>query len=99
MEKSCSLLIDFDKETPALANEIEESLEGSDVVAKVQAVKKAVINVLPEMILICQNNLQHPNEYIITFLPMLIAFWGELLQIVVLELIRQVCRTNLLQSQ
>ncbi|KAI3841343.1 hypothetical protein MKW98_007824 [Papaver atlanticum] len=112
MEKSCSLLIHFDKGTPALANEIKESLEGSDVVAKVEAMKKAVMlllngetlpqlfitivryvlpsedhtiqkllllyleiidktdskgKVLPEMILICQNlrnNLQHPNEYI-----------------------------------
>ncbi|KAI3960720.1 hypothetical protein MKW92_017431 [Papaver armeniacum] len=54
MEKSCSSLIHFDKGTPALDNEIKESFEGSDVVAKV------------DMILICQNlrnNLQHPNEY------------------------------------
>ncbi|MCL7028544.1 hypothetical protein MKW94_002596 [Papaver nudicaule] len=112
MEKSCSLLIHFDKGTPALANEIKEALEGSDVANKVEAMKKAVMlllngetlpqlfitivryvlpsedhtiqkllllyleiidktdskgKVLPEMILICQNlrnNLQHPNEYI-----------------------------------
>ncbi|XP_026428313.1 coatomer subunit beta-1-like [Papaver somniferum] len=72
MEKPCSLLIHFDKGTPALANEIKESLEGSDVVAKVEAMKKAVMlllngKVLPEMILICQNlrnKLQHPNVYI-----------------------------------
>uniref|UniRef100_A0A5B7A8Z1 Coatomer subunit beta n=1 Tax=Davidia involucrata TaxID=16924 RepID=A0A5B7A8Z1_DAVIN len=112
MEKSCSLLIHFDKGTPALANEIKEALEGNDVPAKVDAMKKAIMlllngetlpqlfitivryvlpsedhtiqkllllyleiiektdgkgRVLPEMILICQNlrnNLQHPNEYI-----------------------------------
>ncbi|KAI3943036.1 hypothetical protein MKW92_000046 [Papaver armeniacum] len=68
--KSCSSLIHFDKGTPALANEIKESLEVSDVVAKVEAMKKPVMlllngetrdktdskgKVLPEMILICQN--------------------------------------------
>ncbi|KAJ0836629.1 putative armadillo-like helical, coatomer beta subunit (COPB1) protein [Helianthus annuus] len=30
MEKSCSLLIHFDKGTPALANEIKEALEGNN---------------------------------------------------------------------
>ncbi|GMY32197.1 coatomer subunit beta-2 [Fagus crenata] len=112
MEKSCTLLVHFDKGTPAIANEIKEALEGSDVPAKIDAMKKAVMlllngetlphlfitivryvlpsedhtiqkllllyleiidktdskgRVLPEMILICQNlrnNLQHPNEYI-----------------------------------
>ncbi|CAK9183489.1 unnamed protein product, partial [Ilex paraguariensis] len=112
MEKSCSLLVYFDKGTPAIANEIKEALEGNDIPAKVDAMKKAVMlllngetlpqlfitiiryvlpsedhtiqkllllyleiidktdakgKVLPEMILICQNlrnNLQHPNEYI-----------------------------------
>lgn len=112
MEKSCSLLVHFDKGTPALANEIKEALEGHDAPAKVDAMKKAIMlllngetlpqlfitivryvlpsedhtvqkllllyleiidktdskgRVLPEMILICQNlrnNLNHPNEYI-----------------------------------
>ncbi|KAL6586805.1 hypothetical protein OROMI_001793 [Orobanche minor] len=112
MEKSCSLLVHFDKGTPALANEIKEALEGNDVPAKIDAMKNAIrllLNgetlpqlfitivryvlpsedhtvqkllliyleiidktdgkgcVLPEMILICQNlrnYLQHPNEYI-----------------------------------
>ncbi|XP_044471666.1 coatomer subunit beta-1-like [Mangifera indica] len=112
MEKSCTLLIHFDRGTPAIANEIKEALEGNDVPAKVDAMKKAIMlllngetlpqlfitivryvlpsedhtiqkllllyleiiektdtkgRVLPEMILICQNlrnNLQHPNEYI-----------------------------------
>lgn len=112
MEKSCSLLVHFDKGTPALANEIKEALEGNDSLAKVEAMKKAIMlllngetlpqlfitivryvlpsedhtvqkllllyleiidktdpkgKVLPEMILICQNlrnNLNHPNEYI-----------------------------------
>ncbi|XP_030973849.1 coatomer subunit beta-2 [Quercus lobata] len=112
MEKSCTLLVHFDKGTPAIANEIREALEGNDVPAKIDAMKKAVMlllngetlpqlfitivryvlpsedhtiqkllllyleiidktdakgRVLPEMILICQNlrnNLQHPNEYI-----------------------------------
>ncbi|GMH14164.1 hypothetical protein Nepgr_016005 [Nepenthes gracilis] len=112
MEKTCTLLVYFDKGTPALANEIKEALEGNDVQAKIDAMKKAVMlllngetipqlfitivryvlpsedhtiqkllllyleiiektdpkgKVLPEMILICQNlrnNLQHPNEYI-----------------------------------
>ncbi|CBI20754.3 unnamed protein product, partial [Vitis vinifera] len=209
MEKSCSLLIYFDKGTPAIANEIKEALEGNDDYAKIEAMKKAIMlllngetlpqlfitivryvlpsedhtvqkllllyleiiektdakgKVMPEMILICQNlrnNLQHPNEYIrghrhpfirrnailavmsIYKLPQgeqllvdapemiekvlsteqdpsakrnafLMLFtcaqdrainyllthvdrvpeWGELLQMVVLELIRKVCRTN-----
>ncbi|KAG9130180.1 hypothetical protein Leryth_018767 [Lithospermum erythrorhizon] len=112
MEKSCSLLVHFDKGTAALANEIKEALEGHDDLAKVEAMQKAIMllrngetlpqlfitivryvlpsedhtvqkllllyleiidktdskgKVLPEMILICQNllnNLQHPNEYI-----------------------------------
>ncbi|GKU87482.1 hypothetical protein SLEP1_g1876 [Rubroshorea leprosula] len=112
MEKSCSLLIHFDRGTPAIANDIREALEGNDVAAKIDAMKKAIMlllnnetlpqlfitivryvlpsedhtiqkllllyleiiektdakgRVLPEMILICQNlrnNLQHPNEYI-----------------------------------
>ncbi|KAH6769535.1 Coatomer [Perilla frutescens var. frutescens] len=112
MEKTCSLLVHFDKGTPALANEIKEALEGNDVPAKIDAMKNAIMlllngetlpqlfitivryvlpsedhtvqkllllyleiidktdgkgRVLPEMILICQNlrnNLQHPNEYI-----------------------------------
>ncbi|KAJ9702159.1 hypothetical protein PVL29_004074 [Vitis rotundifolia] len=112
MEKSCSLLIYFDKGTPAIANEIKEALEGNDDYAKIEAMKKAIMlllngetlpqlfitivryvlpsedhtvqkllllyleiiektdakgKVMPEMILICQNlrnNLQHPNEYI-----------------------------------
>ncbi|XVE97268.1 hypothetical protein REPUB_Repub03eG0005600 [Reevesia pubescens] len=112
MEKSCTLLIHFDKGTPAIANEIKEALESNDVPAKIDAMMKAIMlllngetlpqlfitivryvlpsedhtvqkllllyleiiektdakgRVLPEMILICQNlrnNLQHPNEYI-----------------------------------
>ncbi|KAI3704361.1 hypothetical protein L1987_74579 [Smallanthus sonchifolius] len=46
MEKSCSLLIHFDKGTPALANEIKESLEGNDDSAKIDAMKKAVMLLL-----------------------------------------------------
>ncbi|KAF9615164.1 hypothetical protein IFM89_022225 [Coptis chinensis] len=46
MEKHCSLLIHFDKGTPALANEIKEALEGNDVPAKVEAMKKAVMLLL-----------------------------------------------------
>ncbi|KAI3848003.1 hypothetical protein MKX03_001115 [Papaver bracteatum] len=44
-EKSCSLLI-HDKGTPALAKEIKESLEGNDVVAKIEAMKKALLLLL-----------------------------------------------------
>ena len=46
MEKSCTLLLHFDKGTPALANEIKEALEGNDVPAKVEAMKKAVMLLL-----------------------------------------------------
>ncbi|KAK9099811.1 hypothetical protein Scep_023241 [Stephania cephalantha] len=46
MEKSCSLLIHFDKGTPALANEIKEALEANDVAAKVDALKKAIMLLL-----------------------------------------------------
>ncbi|XP_047315302.1 coatomer subunit beta-1-like [Impatiens glandulifera] len=46
MEKSCTLLVHFDKGTPALANEIKEALEGNDVQAKVEALKKAIMLLL-----------------------------------------------------
>ncbi|KAM3324615.1 coatomer subunit beta-1 [Capsicum chacoense] len=46
MEKSCSLLVHFDKGTPALANEIKEALEGNDVPAKIDAMKKAIMLLL-----------------------------------------------------
>jgi coatomer subunit beta len=46
MEKSCTLLVHFDKSTPALANEIKEALEGNDVAAKSEALKKAIMLLL-----------------------------------------------------
>jgi coatomer subunit beta len=46
MEKSCSLLVHFDKGTPALANDIKEALEGNDDQAKVEAMKKAIMLLL-----------------------------------------------------
>ncbi|KAJ8421241.1 hypothetical protein Cgig2_028191 [Carnegiea gigantea] len=46
MEKTCTLLVHFDKGTPALANEIKEALEGNDVPAKVDAMKKAIMLLL-----------------------------------------------------
>lgn len=46
MEKSCTFLIHFDKGTPAIANEIKESLEGNDVEAKIDAMKKAIMLLL-----------------------------------------------------
>ncbi|KAF5465127.1 hypothetical protein F2P56_015158 [Juglans regia] len=46
MEKSCTLLVHFDKGTPAIANEIKEALEGNDVPAKIDAMKKAVMLLL-----------------------------------------------------
>ncbi|PPD75441.1 hypothetical protein GOBAR_DD27621 [Gossypium barbadense] len=46
MEKSCNLLIHFDKGTPAIANEIKEALEGNDVPAKIDAMKKAIMLLL-----------------------------------------------------
>ncbi|CAH9093990.1 unnamed protein product [Cuscuta epithymum] len=46
MEKSCSFLIHFDKNTPAIANEIKEALEGNDIPAKVDAMKKAIMLLL-----------------------------------------------------
>ncbi|RWW02621.1 hypothetical protein GW17_00034280 [Ensete ventricosum] len=46
MEKSCSILVHFDKGSPAMANEIKEALEGSDVEAKIDAMKKAVMLLL-----------------------------------------------------
>ncbi|KAL5727252.1 hypothetical protein ACHQM5_000469 [Ranunculus cassubicifolius] len=53
MEKHCSLLIHFDKGTPALANEIKEALEGNDIPSKVDAMKKAI------MLLLNGENLPH----------------------------------------
>ncbi|XP_039130228.1 coatomer subunit beta-1 [Dioscorea cayenensis subsp. rotundata] len=46
MEKPCTLLVHFDKASPALANEIKEALEGNDVEAKVEAMKKAIMLLL-----------------------------------------------------
>lgn len=46
MEKSCTLLVHFDKGTPALANEIKEALEGNDLEAKSEALKKAIMLLL-----------------------------------------------------
>ncbi|XP_061355948.1 coatomer subunit beta-1-like [Gastrolobium bilobum] len=46
MEKSCTLVVHFDKGTPALANEIKEALEGNDVAAKIEALKKAIMLLL-----------------------------------------------------
>ncbi|XP_021911480.1 coatomer subunit beta-1-like [Carica papaya] len=46
MEKSCSILVHFDKSTPALATEIKEALEGNDVESKIDALKKAIMLLL-----------------------------------------------------
>ncbi|KAK7293957.1 hypothetical protein RJT34_16840 [Clitoria ternatea] len=46
MEKSCTLIVHFDKGTPALANEIKEALEGNDVASKIDALKKAIMLLL-----------------------------------------------------
>ncbi|XP_050101891.1 coatomer subunit beta-1-like [Malus sylvestris] len=46
MEKSCTLLVHFDKGTPALANEIKEALEGNDTELKIEALKKAIMLLL-----------------------------------------------------
>ena len=46
MDKSCTLLVHYDKGTPAVAKEIKEALEGNDVEAKVDAMKKAVMLLL-----------------------------------------------------
>eukprot|EP00270_Netrium_digitus_P008466 TRINITY_DN2533_c0_g1_i1.p1 TRINITY_DN2533_c0_g1~~TRINITY_DN2533_c0_g1_i1.p1 ORF type:complete len:952 (-),score=238.19 TRINITY_DN2533_c0_g1_i1:259-3114(-) len=56
MEKTSTLLVHFDKGTPALANEIKEALEGSDTVRKQDAMKKAVMLLL--------NNEQLPQLFI-----------------------------------
>jgi len=55
MEKSCSLLVYFDKASPSLANEIKEALEGSDNERKQNAMKKAIMMLL--------NNEQIPHLY------------------------------------
>lgn len=46
MEKSCTMLVHYDKGTPAIANEIKEALEGSDVPLKIEAMKKAIMLLL-----------------------------------------------------
>ncbi|KAK4267696.1 hypothetical protein QN277_024442 [Acacia crassicarpa] len=46
MEKPCTLLVRFDKGTPALANEILEALERNDDAAKIDAMKKAIMLLL-----------------------------------------------------
>ncbi|CAK8574515.1 unnamed protein product [Lathyrus sativus] len=46
MEKSCSLVVHFDKGTPALATEIKEALEGNDITSKIDALKKAIMLLL-----------------------------------------------------
>ncbi|XP_071677143.1 coatomer subunit beta-2-like [Lolium perenne] len=42
MDKLCTLLCHFDKGSAAMANEIKADLEGSNVAAKVEAMKRAV---------------------------------------------------------
>ncbi|CAN8273328.1 unnamed protein product [Cochlearia groenlandica] len=47
MDKSSTLLVHYDKGTPpAVAKEIKEALEGNDVEAKADAMKKAVMLLL-----------------------------------------------------
>ncbi|KAK4756477.1 hypothetical protein SAY87_006604 [Trapa incisa] len=46
MEKSCTLLVHFDKGAPSVANEIKEALECNDVPAKIDALKKAIMLLL-----------------------------------------------------
>jgi coatomer subunit beta len=46
MDKPCTLLVHFDKGSAAMANEIKADLEGSDVAAKVEAMKRAVMLLL-----------------------------------------------------
>lgn len=46
MEKSCTLLVHFDKGTPAIANEIKDALEGNDVSLKIDAMKNAIMLLL-----------------------------------------------------
>lgn len=46
MEKSCTLLIHYDKGTPAIANEIKAALEGNDLTEKIDALKKAIMLLL-----------------------------------------------------
>ncbi|XP_010536879.1 PREDICTED: coatomer subunit beta-1 [Tarenaya hassleriana] len=46
MEKSCTLLIHYEKGAPAVANEIKEALEGNDLPAKIDALKKAIMLLL-----------------------------------------------------
>ncbi|GAU28569.1 hypothetical protein TSUD_269090 [Trifolium subterraneum] len=47
MEKSCSLIVHFDKGTPALvATEIKEALERNDIASKIEALKKAIMLLL-----------------------------------------------------
>uniref|UniRef100_A0A0E0BFX9 Coatomer subunit beta n=2 Tax=Oryza TaxID=4527 RepID=A0A0E0BFX9_9ORYZ len=46
MEKPCTLLVHFDKGSPSMANEIKADLEGSDVAAKVDAMKRAIMLLL-----------------------------------------------------
>ena len=43
-ERSCTLLVHYDK--PSSPNEIKDSLEGNDPVAKVDAMKRAVMAIL-----------------------------------------------------
>ncbi|VAH60454.1 unnamed protein product [Triticum turgidum subsp. durum] len=46
MDKPSTLLVHFDKGSAAMANEIKADLEGSDVAAKVEAMKRAVMLLL-----------------------------------------------------
>ncbi|KAJ1429229.1 Coatomer beta subunit, C-terminal [Sesbania bispinosa] len=164
MEKSCSLVVHFDKGTPALANEIKEALEGNDVAAKIEALKKAIMlllngetipqlfitiiryvlpsedhtvqkllllyleiidktdsrgksEIIEPLIPSILSNLEHRHPFVrrnavlavmsVYKLPQgeqlldsapeiieKITDWGEQLQMVVLELIKKVCRTN-----
>ncbi|VVB03864.1 unnamed protein product [Arabis nemorensis] len=54
MDKSCTLLVHYGKGTPAVTNEIKQALQGNDIEAKVDTMKKSNL----------RNNLHHPNVYI-----------------------------------
>lgn len=62
MEKSCSLLTHFDKGTPAIANEIKKAIEGEDVLAKIDAMKNAI------MLLLNGETLLHPFIIVVSYI-------------------------------
>jgi coatomer subunit beta len=87
MEKSCTLLVHFNKGTPVLANEIKEALEGNNIGEKRVALKKAIMLLL--------NGKTIPQLFI-TIIRYVLPSKDHTIQKLLLELLGIACRKGLI---